>query len=76
MVRWFGDIENGGRPFGEENRSIQYERLRGRQQTGWMDSVKRAVNGRGMSVEQGRMIVRDRSEWRALVCIYTLMTQP
>ena len=34
-----------------------------------MDSVKRSLNERGMSVEQGRMIVRDKSEWRARVCL-------
>ena len=31
-------------------------------QTGWMDSVKRALNENGKSVEQGRMIVHDKSE--------------
>ena len=29
---------------------------------GWIDSVKRALNERGMSVEQGRMIVHDISK--------------
>ena len=28
---------------------------------------KRALNERGMSVEQGRMIVHHKSEWRAMV---------
>ena len=37
-------------------------RLRGRGQMGWIDDVKRQLNERGMFVEQGRMIVRDRSE--------------
>ena len=41
--------------------------LRGRPQTGWMDILKRALNERGMSVEQGRMIVCDRSKYRAVV---------
>ena len=37
-------------------------RLNGRPQTGWwMDGVKRTLNERGISVEQRRMIVRDRS---------------
>ena len=30
------------------------------------DGVNRALNERGMSVGQGRMIVCDRSEWRAV----------
>ena len=42
-------------------------RPRGRPHTGWMDSVKRALDARGLSVAQGRMIVRDRNEWRAVV---------
>ena len=29
---------------------------------GWMDGVKRALNEKGMSVEQRSMIVVDRSE--------------
>ena len=33
----------------------------------WMDDVQRELNERGMSVQQGRMIVRYRSEWRAVV---------
>ena len=32
----------------------------------WMDGVKRALNERVMSVEQGRMM-HDTSEWRAVV---------
>ena len=42
-------------------------RLRGRPRTGWMDGVKRVWNEREMSVEQGKMIMYDRSEWRAVV---------
>ena len=41
--------------------------MRGRLSTGWMDGVKRALNERVMSVEQGRMIVRDRSQGRGEV---------
>ena len=46
---------------------VQGVRLRGRPRTIWMNNVKRAFNKRRQSVEQGRMIVRDRSEWRAVV---------
>ena len=42
-------------------------RLRGRPRIGWMDGLKRVLNERGMFVEQGRMIVHDRSEWTAVV---------
>ena len=47
--------------------NVKSVRLRGRPRTGWMDSLKIALNERRMSVEQGRMIVCDRSEWRAVV---------
>ncbi len=42
-------------------------RPRGRPQMRWMDNVKRVLGARGMSVEQGRMVVRDRNEWRAIM---------
>ena len=70
VLRWFGHMERM-----EEDRlvkrivgsDVRGVRLRGRPRTGWMDGVKRALNEREMSVEQGRMIVCDRSEWRAVV---------
>ena len=33
---------------------------------GWMNSVKKMLNERVMSVEQRRMIGCNRSEWRAV----------
>ncbi len=42
-------------------------RPRGRPRMGWLDSVKRALDAKGMSVEQGRVLVHDRNEWRAIV---------
>ena len=42
-------------------------RPRGRPQIGWMDSVKRVSDPRGMSVEQGRVTVCDKNKWRAVV---------
>ncbi len=50
-------------------------RPRGRPQMGWLDSVKRALGTRGMSMEQGRVLVRDRNEWRATVNA-CMLTQP
>ena len=38
---------------------VRVTRPRGRPRTGWMDSVKRVLAARGMSVEQGRVIVCD-----------------
>ena len=42
-------------------------RLRGRPRTGSVDHERRALNGRGMCVEQDGIIVCDSSEWRAVV---------
>lgn len=42
-------------------------RPRGRPRIGWIDGVRRALYERGMTVEQGRIIVHDRSDWRVVV---------
>ena len=47
--------------------NVRGVRLKGRPRMGWMDSVKRALDVRGMSVEQGRVVAHDRDEWRAVV---------
>ena len=47
--------------------NVRVVRLRGKPRTGWMDSMKKALNETEMSVEQGRMIMHDRSEWGAVV---------
>ena len=44
-------------------------RVRGRTPRGWMDGVKRALIEKGIFVDQRRMIVHDRSEWRAIVTL-------
>ncbi len=70
MLQWFGHVERM-----EEERlvkkitisDVRGVRPRGRPRMGWMDSVKRALGARGMSVEQGRVLVCDRNEWRAIV---------
>ena len=70
VLRWFGHMERM-----EEDRflkrilgsGVSGVRLRGRPRVGLMDSVKRVLDERGMSAEQGRMIMCDRSEWKALV---------
>ncbi len=70
VLRWFGYVERM-----EEERlvkkitrsDVRGVRPSGRPRVGWLDSVKRALGARGMSVEQGRIVVRDRNEWRAVV---------
>ena len=70
MLRWFEHMERMEddqlvkRIVGSDVRVV---RLKGGIKTGWMEGMKRALNERGMSVEQGRMIVSDGSEWRAMV---------
>ena len=70
VLRWFGHVERmaEGRLVKKITRSdVRGVRPRGRPRTGWMDSVKRALDARGLSVAQGRMIVHDRNAWRAVV---------
>ena len=70
VLRWFGHMErmDGERLVKKINGSdARGVRLRGRPRMGWMDGVKRALDARGMSVEQGRVVARDRDEWKAVV---------
>ncbi len=70
VLRCFGHVERM-----EEERlvkkitrsDVRGVRPRGRPRMRWMDSVKRALGVKGMFVEQGRMLVRDRNEWRAVL---------
>ena len=41
--------------------------IRGRPMLGWMDGVKMALGGRGMTVDAALQCTKDRKEWRALV---------
>ena len=69
-LRWFGHVERM-----EEGRMVKKilgsevrgERTRGRPKYRWMDGIKKGLEARGLSVEQGRERARDRKEWRKLV---------
>ncbi len=69
MLQWFGHVKR----MEEENlvKKTRYDvrgvRPRGRSRMGGMDSVKRVLVVRRVSVEKGRVVVRDRNEWRAVV---------
>ena len=70
VLWWFGymdRIEEDWLVKRKVRSNVKSVRLRGRPQTGWIDGVKRVLHEIGMSVEQSRMIVCDRSEWRAVV---------
>jgi len=70
VLRWFGHTKRmDGESLVEKinGSDVRGVRLRGRPGMGWMDGVKRALDARGMSVEQGRVVARDRDEWKAVV---------
>ncbi len=70
VLRWFGHVERMGeeslvkKTTGSDVRGV---RKRERPRMGWLDSVKRALGARGMSVEQEKVLVHDRNKWRAIV---------
>ncbi len=70
VLPWFGHVERmeAERLVKKITRSdVRGARPRGGPGMGWIDSVKRVLGARGMSVEQGRMLVRDKNEWRAIM---------
>ena len=70
MLRWFGHLERM-----EEQRVVRRvweaegigRRGRGRPRRRWMDGIKEMLEERGMRVEEGRVLARDRMEWRRWV---------
>ena len=70
VLRWFGHVER----MDEErlvkrvmNSDVEGNRPRGRPRFGWADGVRKALRGRGMTVEQGRQNALDRRGWEAIV---------
>ncbi len=70
VLLWFGHVEK----MEEEHlvkkitrSDVRGVRPRERPRMGWLGSVKRTLGAKGMSVEQGRMVVRNRNKWRAIV---------
>ena len=58
VLRWFGYVERmneDGMVKRVMNSSMSGRRLRGRPKFGWMNGVKRAVNARGMTIEDVRV---------------------
>ena len=56
------------------NSRMSGNRVRGRPQYRWKDGVKKALNDRGVTVEEARVIARERNEWRAIVNTWTDVT--
>ena len=46
---------------------VQGRRGRGRPNSVWMDGVRKALNDIGLTLEQAKMTVHDRVEWREFV---------
>ena len=70
VLRWFGHVER----MNEErvakrayDSGVDGRRGRGRPNRVWMDGVKEALNERGLTLEQARVTVHERAEWRRLV---------
>ena len=69
-LRWFGHVERM-----EEGRTVKRitgSRARGVRKVGrprmtWEEGIRNSLKERGMEEEQGRIIARDRREWRRLV---------
>ncbi len=69
VLWWFGHVERMEEEcLVRKSRSdVKSVRPRRRPCMGQLDSVKRTLGARGMSVEKGSVVVRDRNEWRAIV---------
>ena len=70
MLRWFGHMErmDEGRMVKRVmNSEVSGNRGRGRPRCVWMDGVKRAVEKRGVSVQEARKKASDRGDWRKFV---------
>ena len=69
-LRWFGHMErmDGGRITKRVmNSEAEGTRSRGRPKLEWMDGVTRSLRARELSVEEARVIARDRGKWRKVV---------
>ncbi len=71
VLRWYGHMVR----MDEERQTkkvlraqVTGGRRRGRPNLRWMDGVSRALEVRGMNVEQGREMAWNRNEWRRMVC--------
>ena len=70
VLSWFGHVE---RMSGERMTKRVYEssvegaRGRGAPPKGWMSSVKKILDKRGMTVANAKVVCQTRSDWRAIV---------
>ena len=69
VLRWFGHVERMG---DERMAKRVYEsgvrgiRKRGRPRKCWMDGVKEVLARKGLSIQEAKISVQDRNEWRSI----------
>ena len=49
------------------NAKVDGRSARGRHRFGWMDGIKRALNGRRVDMREASECSRNRNEWRTIV---------
>ena len=70
VLRWFGHVERMDEEQMTKKVTIsdfEGNRCRNRPGLGWMDGVRLALEERGMSVEQDRLIALGRRRWELIV---------
>ena len=66
VLRWFGHVVRMDSERLSKrvlNAKVDGRNIRGRPRFGWMDGVKKALNGRGMDVREANEHARNRNEW-------------
>ena len=69
VLRWFGHVERMGddrmakRVYESDVRGV---RRRGRPRKCWMDGVKEVLARKGLNIQEARVSVQDRNEWRSV----------
>ena len=69
VLRWFGHVERIGdermaeRVYESNVRSV---RRRGRPRKCWMDELKEVLARKGLNIQEAKVSVQDRNEWRSI----------
>ena len=69
-LRWFGHMErmNDERMAKRVMKSeVEGRGVRGRPRMGWREGIRNSLQARGRSEEEGRVLARDRREWKRFV---------
>ena len=69
LLRWFGHVERMGderlvkRVYESDIRGV---RRRGRPRKSWINGVKETLEKRGLNIQDAKVSVQDRNEWRSI----------